>query len=131
MSIISNCGGWSLNRGKSYQKLLIKPYDGGEPTEFNLSEIPVCDSITFEDGYHFDLEIAKLGDFSMFFPMKPLDSDSMSLFKTLAEFQEITIRLEVECKKLRAAILRYPHRKRRKTTYKTLRHDCAKRNGRR
>lgn len=131
MSIVPNCGGLSLNRGKSYQKLFIKPYDGGEFTELDLSEIPVSDSITLEDGSHFDLEIAKPVDFSIFFPMKPIDRGSMSFLKALAECQEITIRLEVASKKLRAAILRYLHRKRRKTTYKTMRHDCAKRNGRR
>jgi hypothetical protein len=105
--IMQNCGGYSLNRGKSYSKLFIRPCEGGDWKEINgvakasisiVEELPPPESIN------------ATGEITITF--KPMFYNR---------------KLHRQMLKLMGFKVAKP----RKTTYKTLRHDCAKRNGRR
>lgn len=83
--------------------LMIKPYEGGEFRD--LGDV-VMDAISVETKYQEANEIT-IG--------KPIN---------------VIFHVDIDMKKIRKAILKLIG-KPCKTTYKTLRHDCAKRNGRR
>ena len=90
-----------LTQGRGH--LMIKPYEGGEWRD--LGDV-VSDAISIETKYPKANEI------------------------TLGEPIKVTLTINVNTKKIRKAILKLIG-KPGKTTYKTMRHDCAKRNGRR
>ena len=93
---------------KGVGKVFIAPYGGGEWTE--LGEV-VTKAIEIKESIQ-ESEMSEKGKEVMI---------NLTVGLAMGKMVEIMDRL----------IEAYSHRKRRKTTYKTLRHDCAKRNGRR
>lgn len=110
-------------------RVLIKKADGSEEwQEMPHASFELVSSDNFtdnENNLEFNSEVTKPLDFSIFFqakPLSPMDDFAMKLFQMMTNPKGGTIHI---------VFVLHRRIKPRKTTYKTLRHDCAKRNGRR
>lgn len=134
------------------RKVFIGSYDGGEAVEFEqlhedsiFSLNPTREAIEDDGSFQIDFPEVKMGNrgkdilFALSDGKRTTEPFSAVINTEIATdnnnlFKGFSLTLKFNGREMREAIEKlicaYKHPKPRKTTYKTLRHDCAKRNGR-
>lgn len=135
------------------RKVFIEPYDGGEAVEFKHLDAdsiflsnPIGEMIEDYDSFQIDFPEVKMENrgrdilFAISDGKRTTEPVSAVINTEIVTdnnnlFTGFSLKLKVNGREMREAIEKliwgYKHLKPRKTTYKTIRHDCAKRNGRR